>query len=122
MKVAVDVKLNVDIDGLTNTVAGDEVGLYTAKEWKRLIDKFTPFKTGNLMNNTTITPWTIIYNAPYATKLYNADGIHGNAMNFNTSLHALAGPQWSERAKPSELNKLVRSVEGEIGRKLNNIR
>lgn len=121
MNVTVNVKLNIDIDKLTNTVAGDEIGLYTAKEWKRLIDQFTPFRTGNLMNNVTIRPWEITYNAPYASEVYNADGIHGKAKNFNTNLHPLAGPRWSERAQPSEISKLIHSVEGEIGRRLDNI-
>lgn len=76
-------------------------------------DPYVPFRTGKLAQSgiigTVIGSGKIIYNAPYAKKMY-----YGNH-NFNKSKHPQASSQWFEKAKAAKksawtegVNKLMR--------------
>lgn len=66
--VKVDVKLNMP--RILNKVENDRFGMVVAKEWKRLIDPYTPHRDGLLETNITIKPFTIIYKSPYSHYMY----------------------------------------------------
>jgi hypothetical protein len=67
--VKAEVKLNMPkiLDKVTN----DKFGLFLAHEWKRLINPYTPHRTGNLERNVSYKPFEITYLSPYARYQYN---------------------------------------------------
>ena len=66
--VKVDVKLNMP--RILNKVENDTFGLFLAKEWKRLIDPFTPHRDGFLERNIELKPFAIKYKMPYSRYMY----------------------------------------------------
>ncbi len=66
--VKVDVKLNMP--RILNKVENDTFGLFMAKEWKRLIDPYTPHRDGFLERNIDLKPFTITYKMPYSHYMY----------------------------------------------------
>ena len=107
MKVEGEVTVNIDTQRIENKIDNnDAFWIYAANEWHRLISPWTPFRTGNLMRNVTITPKTIKYNAPYAWTVY-----HDTERNYNKKIHPLATARWDESAKPSQLSKLNSALQ-----------
>ena len=66
--VKVDVKLNMP--RIMNKVENDTFGMVMAKEWKRLIDPYTPHRDGFLERNILLAPFTITYKMPYSHYVY----------------------------------------------------
>lgn len=64
------VKVDIDTKKIKDKVTNDKFGLQMAKEWKRLIDPFTPNRDGILEQNVTIKPFEITYNSPYSHYMY----------------------------------------------------
>ena len=75
---------------------------------------YVPMRTGNLMNSgqlgTTIGSGEIVYNAPYARRMY-----YGTSLNFSKDKHPQACAQWFEKAKANKkkawidgVNKIVK--------------
>lgn len=52
-------------------IEGDELGNFASHKWKRLINPYTPHKTGNLERNVEYKPWEFIYLSPYSFYVYN---------------------------------------------------
>lgn len=78
-------------------------------EWWRLITPYTPFQTGNLAEDVTITAEAIKYNSPYANRMYKGDNF-----NFRKDKHPLASARWDRAAKPSQLPCLARTLNNYI--------
>ena len=72
-------------------------------------DQYVPFRTGKLAQSgiigTVIGSGKVIYNAPYARRLY-----YGNH-NFNKSKHPQASSQWFEKAKAANKKKWLNGAE-----------
>ena len=77
-------------------------------------DPYVPMRTGNLkrsgINGTILGSGKIVYNAPYAKKMY-----YGTNFNFSKDKHPKACAQWFEPAKASKktawlngANKIIR--------------
>lgn len=66
--VKVETKLNVP--RILNKVENNQFGLFLAHEWKRLINPFTPHRTGNLERNAEYKPFQIKYISPYSAYQY----------------------------------------------------
>jgi hypothetical protein len=66
--VKAEVRLNVP--RILNKVENDKFGLFLAHEWKRLINPYTPHKTGNLERNVEYRPFEIEYLSPYSQYQY----------------------------------------------------
>jgi hypothetical protein len=66
--VKAEVVLNMPriLDKVTN----DKFGLFLSHEWKRLINPFTPHRTGNLERNVVYRPFEIEYISPYSQYQY----------------------------------------------------
>lgn len=84
----------------------DDFGKYAAESWRKHIEPYVPYRTGRLCNDVTIRPWTITYNAPYASDVYN--NVH---MNFNKEKHPLATAKWDEVAMPAETDGFVQDLQ-----------
>lgn len=67
--VKVDVTLNMP--RILNKVENDNFGLILAKEWKRLIDPYTPHKDGFLERNVALKPFEITYKMSYSHYMYH---------------------------------------------------
>ena len=51
-------------------VNGDPFGLLVSKEWKDLIDPYTPRDTGTMQGSARLQPWKIHYTANYSVYVY----------------------------------------------------
>ena len=65
------VKINLNEQRIVEKVTNDDFGLNVAREWKRLIDAFTPRNTGLLEENAELLPFAIHYKSIYAHYMYN---------------------------------------------------
>lgn len=72
-------------------------------------DPYVPMKTGTLVKSgirgTTLGSGMIVYNAPYARRMY-----YGIGYNFNRTKHPNAQAFWFEAAKSSNKTKWIRGV------------
>ena len=66
----VKVKIELNMPRILNKVENDEFGLFLAREWKRLINPFTPHRDGNLERNVEYKPFEIKYFSPYSQYQY----------------------------------------------------
>ena len=65
------VKINLNKQRIVEKVTNDNFGMNVSREWKRLIDAFTPRNTGLLEENTELLPFAIHYKSIYAHYMYN---------------------------------------------------
>lgn len=66
----IETKVELNMPKILNKVQNDQFGLFLAKEWKKLINPFTPHRTGNLERNVVYRPFEIEYNSPYSQYQY----------------------------------------------------
>lgn len=66
--VKAEVKLNMP--RILNKVENDNFGLFLAHEWKRLINPYTPHRSGNLERNVEYKPFQIKYISPHSHYQY----------------------------------------------------
>lgn len=69
MKITVEDKLR--LSEIIEREESDELWLFAAHEWRRLIAPYVPRRTGQLMQNVMVEPNTITYKSPYAHYMYN---------------------------------------------------
>ena len=69
--VKAEVKLNVP--RILNKVENDRFGLFLSHEWHRLINPYTPHRTGNLERNVQYRPFEIEYMSPYSHYQYEGN-------------------------------------------------
>ena len=65
------VKVELNIPKIIDKVSNDKFGNFLAHEWKRLVNPYTPHRTGNLERNVTYRPFEIEYLSPYSHYQYN---------------------------------------------------
>lgn len=66
-----DVKVTLNMPKILNKVENDTFGLFLAKEWKRLIDPYTPHRNGLMEQNVSLNPFAITYKMPYSHYMYH---------------------------------------------------
>lgn len=70
---------------------------------------YVPMRTGNLsesgIRGTTLGSGEIIYNAPYARKMY-----YGINFNFSKEAHPKACAQWFEKAKSEKKDSWIKGA------------
>ena len=66
----VKAKVELNVPRILNKVENDKFGLFLAHDWKRLINPYTPHRTGNLERNVTYRPFEIEYLSPYSQYQY----------------------------------------------------
>lgn len=66
--ITTEIKLNMP--RILNKVESDEFGLKLAHEWKRLLNPYTPHRTGNMERNVVYRPFEIEYMEPYSQYQY----------------------------------------------------
>lgn len=135
IKLSVDDRINVR--GLIGIAESRKLWLYAATEWHRLYKDWVPMNTGILYMNTSIRPKEIEHLAPYAHYMYEGR-VYGPSipisesgvitgffsprnrpksptmrkLKYSRQQHPKASAKWDQAAKPTQLPKLVRSMQG----------
>lgn len=66
----ISAKVELNIPRILDKVENDKFGLFLAHKWKRLINPYTPHRTGNLERNVVYRPFEIEYLSPYSHYQY----------------------------------------------------
>lgn len=140
---AVTVRVDLDEPGIMRRVTSDRFGLFAAREWKRLIDPYTPHDTGALQSNVTYSPFAIKYKSRYAhyiytgevyvDPIYNVGGFYSENIgwwsrpgvkkipsgrsfrHFNTNTNPQATDHWDTvAASAGQTEKLSRTLEAAL--------
>lgn len=116
MNINVSVKL--DIKPAMKILGGDELGLFAAKMWKRLVNDYVPMNSGQLAEvNVLYRPWEVEYFAPHAAPVYNG-GRSGHAV-FKKDMHSKACKEWDKAAVRDGKNKeLAEAMQGYVNKNL----
>ena len=130
-------KVEIDARGMADSIEHDRgFGMYAAQEWRRLIEPYVPFETGTLRQSVTVEPWEFTYNAPYAHYMYEGEvygpnypiSQNGVQVGFFSTPNRLksktgkrlkyknpqASAKWDEAAAPTQLPKLVSSLQAYV--------
>lgn len=86
---------------IINKVTNDNFGLYVAKEWKKLINPYTPRDTGRTQETAVVSPWTIVYNPvdPITGKKYAIKIYYGVDIRFKKIHNPFATHHWDKAAE-----------------------
>lgn len=71
--MSITVQIDLNQEGIYDRLTNDRFGLLVSREWKRLIDPYTPWDTGMLMQNVEYLPFAIHYKEPYAHYIYTGE-------------------------------------------------
>lgn len=116
MKINIDdvIDLVFDEEKIEKKIINDEMGLFVAAEWKRLIDPYTPRLTSNLMNNTELVPYGIWYRSPYAAAVYfNKRG--AKFVQKGVGRNPYATDHWDAAAeKAGQKDKLYKAINEKL--------
>ena len=113
-------KLRIDLNEpqILEKVTSDRFGLLVSKEWKRLIDPYTPRDTAALMGATgqtvDIQPFKLHYKVPYAEIVYdNPKGVR--FITEGSGRNPYATDHWDEKAAAAgQLDKLYRTLNNAL--------
>lgn len=105
----VTVRVDLNEPQILERVQNDRFGLFTSREWKRLIDPYTPRDTGTMQDTAKIAPWTITYDTEYAKKVY-----YGYEYNFKKN-NPYSTYEWDNAAaQAGQLDKLARTLNAAL--------
>lgn len=104
-----NVKIELNESKIREKVTNDRFGTFTANEWKRLIDPYTPRDTGGLMQKVRINPFELYYYSNYAKYVY-----YGRKMNFQKK-NPYSTYKWDQvAAKAGQADKLGRTLNNAL--------
>lgn len=122
---------------IVQKVTNDNFGKFVATEWERLIRPYVPYKTGQLQQKVTISPFQIKYEQPYAHYMYTGvlyvDPVTGSPwgkfgsekvptmqnLTYRTDHNLYATDHWDQKAaKAGQLAKLYSSINKANNKKL----
>lgn len=137
--IRLDVEDRINVKGLINAVQGDKLWLFAATEWHRLYKDWVPMKNGTLYSNVVFRPKEIEHMAPYAHYMYEGKvygpnipiseggaitGFYsprnrpksptGKSLKYSHGQHPKACAKWDQAAAPTQLPKLVDSMQGYV--------
>lgn len=140
-----DIKVTLDMPRILNKVENDKFGLWLIKEWKRLINPFTPHRDGLLEHNVKYSPFEATYLMPYASYMYGGEvyvdpeyytggftsdngvtfwsrpGVQkipsGRRFNYSTDHNPQATDHWDKAAEAAgQKEKLIKSANNYLRR------
>jgi hypothetical protein len=112
------IQININDRSILQKVTNDKFGLFVSKEWKRLIDPYTPRDTGALMGITgqtvDIKPFELHYKVPYAEKVYyNFEGV--KFITAGSGRNPYATDHWDTKAEQAgQKDKLIRTINSAL--------
>lgn len=109
MSKTVDIRYEVEVEmNIPRILAQTEdpaFGLFAAETWYKLYRDYVPHDTGTLYGTVRLSPWEIDHIAPYAAPVYERN------RNYRRDKAPKATSEWSEKAEPTEMPKLIRSLQ-----------
>ena len=96
---------NYMVKKATDIVTSKEVGLAFSKYLAEYSKQYTPYDTGNLLSSLRILPYQLIYDAEYASIVYNS-----NKLNFSKDKNNLATSHWVKVAFTTHGDDIIRKV------------
>ena len=101
--VKVDLRgINGEIKKITNH---RKAGLFVATTFARYMNKYVPMDTGMLAQNLFIQPFSVTYNQPYASEVYE-----GTKLNFSKEKHPLATAHWDKACVAANGNVMKKEI------------
>ena len=105
-----EIRIDVDFGSIANKCnkAVKKAQMWLDNEIVSDCQPYLPFLTGDLQRSTMSTvigEGNIVYDVPYARKLY-----YGDQFNFNKQNHPLATAYWFEYAKTANEQKWINGV------------
>lgn len=94
---------------VTKICDNEKLGRYAAETFARLMTPYVPMDTGTLSQSYTTEPYKVIYNQPYAHRLYEGEGF-----NFSKEKHPLATAHWDEAAKAAKGTQFAKEITNYI--------
>lgn len=109
-----NLRIDLNEPRILEKVESDRFGLFVSREWKRLIDPYTPRDTAALMGVTgqtvDVIPFKLHYKVPYASVVY----INPRGVKFITQgpgRNPYATDHWDEKAEVAgQKDKLYRTL------------
>ena len=109
-----NLRIDLNEPRIREKVTSNRYGLFVSNEWKRLIDPYTPFRSGQLIGVTGNTvqklPFKLHYTMSYAGHVYNSNG-----WNFYKERSPYATDHWDIKAeKAGQKDKLYRTLNNAL--------
>lgn len=103
------VRLDLNEPQIIGKVKNDRFGMFTAVEWKRLLDSYTPRDTSAMQNTAALAPNKITYVQPYSARNY-----YGYELNFQ-HINPYSTYEWDKAAaNAGQLDKLTRTLNAAL--------
>ena len=101
-----EIKIDLNEPKILEKVTSDKFGLFVSKEWKRLIDPYTPRDTGTMEETARLYPFKIHYiQKDYPAKVYFDPTLKFQKKNPSSTY------EWDIKASQNgQLNKLYRTL------------
>ena len=104
-----NVRIDLNEPKILAKVQNDRFGLIVSKEWKRLIDPYTPRDTGTMQDTAKLYPFKIHYIQPYSVYVY-----YGKGKNFQKK-NPYSTYEWDIAAeKAGQKDKLYRTLNNAL--------
>lgn len=100
------IKIEVDLPKINQKFFSEKKQAECSAKVAEFMKPFVPRESGNLMENYSIEQDEIIYNAPYARKMY-----YGNNLNFSKEMNPLATSHWNEAMVAAKGTELAKEIE-----------
>lgn len=84
----------------------DTVGIFAAETAGKLMGDYVPMETGTLAQSYKTEPFKVIYEQPYAHRMYEGEGF-----NFNKEKHANATAHWDKAMMRAKGDEFARTVQ-----------
>lgn len=98
-------KITLDEQKIIDGVTGDSLGMFVSREWKRLINPYTPRDTQTMENTAKLLPFKIHYIQVYSNRVYNGKDFHFQKINPYSTY------EWDlKAAQAGQLDKLYRTI------------
>ncbi len=132
----------INLEPAHKVVESDELWLYSAHEWRRIVSKYVPRRAGELMGNVEVKPKEVHYKAAHAHYIYHGklyvdpvlkvggftnDGTTwwsrpgikkvptGKALNIRRDMNPQASKEWDKAAiKDKQDLLLIKSMQSWI--------
>lgn len=105
VNVKATAEIHIDTAKKLATVRSTEFQTEMAEQWYKLYDDWVPHNTGTLYDSVYIRPCEIEHYAEYAEYVYN----RSRKYIKDPAVHAT--DHWDKEAAPSELPKLVKTMQ-----------
>lgn len=114
MEMSTNARVSVDFNNaqIRAKYNNPQFGKFVANEWHRLINPYTPRRTGALFQTVEIQPFKMEYKTPYAASCY-----YGVRRHFRRDLNPFATHHWDKAAEAAgQKKKLYTAINAYLRR------